>query len=66
MHFRHGISGLAIGIVRRGGFKQRPRYLIRNNDSRYGHAFTRVAETRGIMLLRAAYRSPKQNAMGER
>ncbi len=66
MRFRHGIAEPGAGIVRGGCLEQRPRYLIRDNESKYGHAFTRVAETRGIALLRAAYRSPKQNAMCER
>ncbi len=47
-------------------FGQRPRYLIRDNDSKYGRAFTRVAEASGIAVLRTAYRAPKENAACER
>ncbi len=47
-------------------FEQRPRYLIRDNDSKYGQAFTRVAEARGIQVLRTAYRAPRENAACER
>ncbi len=47
-------------------FGQRPRYLIRDNDSKYGRAFTRVAEGSGIAVLRTAYRAPRQNATCER
>jgi putative transposase len=47
-------------------FGQRPRYLIRDNDSKYGTAFTRVAEASGITELRTAYRAPRQNATCER
>jgi putative transposase len=47
-------------------FDEGPRLLIRDNDSKYGHAFTRVAETSGIVVLRTAYRAPKQNALCER
>ena len=47
-------------------FDQRPRYLIRDNDSKYGLAFTRVAEGSGITVLRTAYRTPRQNATCER
>jgi putative transposase len=47
-------------------FDQRPMYLIRDNDSKYGQAFTRVAEARGIEVLRTAYRAPKENALCER
>ena len=47
-------------------FEQRPTYLIRDNDSKYGQAFTRVAEASGIVVLRTAYRAPRENAACER
>jgi len=47
-------------------FDQRPQYLIRDNDSKYGPAFARVAAATGIMDLRTAYRSPRQNATCDR
>ncbi|MDP9373774.1 MAG: integrase core domain-containing protein [Chloroflexota bacterium] len=47
-------------------FDQRPRYLIRDRDSTYGSAFTRVAAATGIEELRMAYRAPRQNAICER
>jgi len=47
-------------------FDQRPQYLIRDNDSKYGPAFARVAAATGIMELRTAYRAPRQNAACER
>jgi putative transposase len=47
-------------------FAQRPRYLIRDNDSKYGPAFSRIVEMRGIAELRTAYRVPRQNAACER
>ncbi len=47
-------------------FEQRPTYLIRDNDRKYGRAFTRVAEASGITVLRTAYRAPRQNAACER
>src|SRR5206468_7160396 len=47
-------------------FDQRPRYLIRDNDSKYGPAFARVAAATGITELRTAYRAPRQNATCER
>src|SRR2546423_117405 len=46
-------------------FGQHPRYLIRDNDGKYGRAFTRVAEASGIAVLRTAYRAPKENAACE-
>ena len=47
-------------------FDQRPRYLIRDRDSKYGPAFARVAAATGIEELRTAYRAPRQNATCER
>jgi len=47
-------------------FEQRPRYLIRDNDGKYGQALARVAAASGITVLRTAYRAPKQNAVCER
>ena len=47
-------------------FGQRPTYLIRDNDSKYGAAFTRVAAASGIEELRTAYRAPRENALCER
>ena len=47
-------------------FDQRPRYLIRDRDSKYGPTFTRVAAATGIAELRTAYRAPRQNATCER
>ena len=47
-------------------FDERPRYLIRDNDSTFGTACTRVAEASGSTVLRTAYRAPRQNATCER
>ena len=47
-------------------FDQRPRYLVRDNDRKYGPAFARVAATTGITEVRTAYRAPRQNATCER
>ncbi len=47
-------------------FDQRPRYLIRDNDGKYGPTFAGVAEASGITVLRTAYRAPRQNATCER
>jgi transposase InsO family protein len=45
---------------------ERPRYLIRDNDRKYGAAFARVAAATGIREVRTAYRAPRQNATCER
>ncbi len=47
-------------------FGQRPRYLIRDNDGKYGATFARVAEASGIAILRTPYRAPRANAACER
>ncbi len=47
-------------------FGQHPTYLIRDNDSKFGPAFARVAEDSGIEILRTAYRAPRMNAVCER
>jgi transposase InsO family protein len=46
--------------------QQAPRFLIRDRDSKYGEAFTRVAVSSGIEILRTPYRAPTANAIGER
>ena len=47
-------------------FGQRPRYLIRDNDGKYGLTFARVADASGITILRTPYRAPRANAVCER
>jgi putative transposase len=43
-----------------------PRYLIRDNDCKFGPNFARVATTSGIKVLRTPYRTPQANAVCER
>ncbi len=47
-------------------FDQRPRYLIRDNDGKFGSAFARVAATSDIDILRTPPRAPRANAVCER
>ncbi|HEX4205096.1 MAG TPA: integrase core domain-containing protein [Ktedonobacteraceae bacterium] len=47
-------------------FGESPRYLIRDNDSKFGPRFARVATTTGIKVLRTPYRTPQANAICER
>lgn len=42
------------------------RYLIRDNDRKYGKLFARVASGTGIVILRAPYGAPRANAICER
>ena len=43
-----------------------PKYLIRDNDRKFGQHFARVATTTGIKVLRTPYRTPQANAVCER
>jgi transposase InsO family protein len=43
-----------------------PKYLIRDNDSKYGQQFTAVASSTGIKELNTPFRAPKANAVCER
>jgi putative transposase len=45
-------------------FGEGPRFLIRDNDRKYGSSFKRVAA--GIDVLKTPYRAPKANAICER
>ncbi len=44
-------------------YGEQPRYLIHDNDSKFGRAFAQVAAASGITELRTAYRAPRQNAL---
>jgi len=43
-------------------YGQIPKYLIRDNDRKFGQHFARVAATSGIKMLRTPYRTPRANA----
>jgi hypothetical protein len=45
-------------------FGEGPRYLIRDNDKKYGDSFEQV--TTGIEVLKTPYKAPKANAICER
>jgi putative transposase len=47
-------------------YGEKPRYLIRDNDRKFGQGFARVAITSGIKVLRTPYRTPRANAVCER
>jgi putative transposase len=47
-------------------FGEGPRFLIRDNDNKYGLAFARVADGSGIEVLPTPYQAPKANAICER
>ena len=43
-----------------------PKYLIRDNDSKYGKQFSAVAAGTGIKEIRTPYQAPNANAICER
>ena len=47
-------------------YAEGPRFLLRDNDSKYGPAFAGVATATGIEEVRTAHRAPRQNATCER
>jgi len=47
-------------------FGQRPRYLIRDDDGKFGAMFASVAAASGIMILHTPPRAPHANAVCER
>jgi putative transposase len=47
-------------------YGQAPKYLIRDNDSKFGSCFTRVAMTSRIEILKTPYQAPRANAICER
>jgi putative transposase len=47
-------------------FGMQPRFLIRDNDSKFGAQFARVAATTPIEILRIPFRAPRANAICER
>jgi len=47
-------------------FGEAPRFIIRDNDDKFGVEFDRVARASGIRVLRTPVRAPKANAICER
>jgi len=47
-------------------YGQAPNYLIRDNDSKFGSCFTRVATTSAIEILKTPYHAKRPNAICER
>jgi transposase InsO family protein len=47
-------------------FDERPRFLIRDNDGKYGSCFDQLAAAGGIRVLRTPTRAPQANAVCER
>jgi putative transposase len=47
-------------------YGQAPKYLIRDNDSKFGSCFARVARTSRIEILKTPYHAKRPNAICER
>ena len=47
-------------------YGQAPKYLIRDNDNKFGPCFARVATTSAIEMLKTPYQAPRANATCER
>ncbi len=47
-------------------FGEGPRFLIRDNDGKFGSSFAQVARGTGIEVLKTPYRAPRANAICER
>jgi putative transposase len=47
-------------------YGQGPKYLIRDNDSKFGPCFARVAKTSTIKILKTPVHAPQANAICER
>jgi putative transposase len=47
-------------------YGQAPRYLLRDNDGKFGSCFARVATNSGIEVLKTPYHAKRPNAMCER
>jgi putative transposase len=47
-------------------YGQAPKYLIRDNDCKFGPCFARVAATSVIEILKTPYHAPRANAVCER
>jgi putative transposase len=45
---------------------EKPKYLIRDRDSKYGDIFTRLASRTGIHILKTPFHAPKANSFCER
>jgi putative transposase len=43
-----------------------PKFIVRDNDRKFGTAFDRVAQSTGIEVLQIPYRAPRANAVCER
>jgi putative transposase len=54
--------GLHVPLREATAFGEGPKYLIRDNDGKFGTNFARVAQTSRIEMLTIPYHAPRANA----
>ena len=52
--------------MKRRPFEEKPKYLICDNDKKYGPTFERVAQVSGIEVVHTPYEARRANAICER
>jgi putative transposase len=60
------MAGWRVPLREATPYGQAPNYLIRDNESKFGSCFTRVATTSAIEILKTPYHAPRANAICER
>ena len=63
---RRPILGWRVPLREATPYGQAPKYLIRDNDSKFGPCFARVAKTSTIKILKTPVHAPRANAICER
>jgi putative transposase len=60
------MAGSRVPLREATPYGQAPKYLIRDNDRKFGPCFDRVARTSNIKILKTPYHAPRANAICER
>jgi putative transposase len=60
------MHGSRVPLREATAYGERPKYLLRDNDGKFGTNFASVAHTSHIEILRTPYHAPRANAICER
>jgi putative transposase len=60
------IRGPHVPLREATAYGEGPKYLIRDNDRKFGASFARIAKTSRIEILTTPYKAPRANAICER